>query len=238
MNYQYIYRQLISSCTLQTFDANQYFEVHHIVPRSLGGSNDETNLVKLTARQHYIAHMILLKIAEQTNDQIQVKKMLYAFHCMKYGRAYGRRSFKFNSRLYEKLKIKYAKLRTSMMFQKNPMHKKIWICNFYLKQSKIWDENLPLPEGWIKGRHLKKGFDELEKKNIQKLETEKQRQKDKEEKMKLLRDMFEEFKLNGFEGVVSKFDYKFTRNNLIMNFKTNISEYVPQVCNRWKNRSI
>lgn len=39
--------------------------------------------------------------------------------------------------------------------------------------------------------------------------------------------MFEEFKLNGFEGVVSKFDYKFTRNNLIMNFKTNISEYVP-----------
>ena len=38
-----------------------YCEVHHIVPRSLGGSNDKENLISLTARQHYIAHWILAR---------------------------------------------------------------------------------------------------------------------------------------------------------------------------------
>ena len=38
-----------------------YCEVHHIVPRSLGGSNDKDNLISLTARQHYIAHWMLAR---------------------------------------------------------------------------------------------------------------------------------------------------------------------------------
>ena len=38
-----------------------YCEVHHIVPRSLGGSNDKDNLISLTPRQHYIAHWMLWK---------------------------------------------------------------------------------------------------------------------------------------------------------------------------------
>jgi hypothetical protein len=40
---------------------NGYCEVHHIVPRSLGGSNDKDNLISLTPRQHYIAHWMLWK---------------------------------------------------------------------------------------------------------------------------------------------------------------------------------
>ena len=47
---------------------------------------------------------------------------------------------------------------------------------------------------------------------------------------------FEEFKKNEFDGVVKKFGYTHTRNNLIMAFKANIPEYVPQQCNRWKNQ--
>ena len=38
-----------------------YAERHHIVPRSLGGTNDATNLVKLTAREHFICHLLLTK---------------------------------------------------------------------------------------------------------------------------------------------------------------------------------
>jgi len=49
--------------------------------------------------------------------------------------------------------------------------------------------------------------------------------------------MFEEFKKNEFEGVVKKFGYKHTRNNLIMAFKANIPEYIPKICNRWKNQN-
>jgi len=39
-----------------------YKENHHIVPRSLGGSNDNSNIVSLTAREHYIAHALLWKM--------------------------------------------------------------------------------------------------------------------------------------------------------------------------------
>lgn len=37
------------------------YEVHHIVPRSLGGTDEKENLIKLTPRQHYIAHWMLWK---------------------------------------------------------------------------------------------------------------------------------------------------------------------------------
>ena len=39
-----------------------YVEKHHIIPKSLGGSNSNTNLVKLTAREHFICHLLLVKM--------------------------------------------------------------------------------------------------------------------------------------------------------------------------------
>lgn len=39
-----------------------YSEVHHEIPKSLGGSNAKTNLVRLTAREHFIAHRLLTKM--------------------------------------------------------------------------------------------------------------------------------------------------------------------------------
>jgi hypothetical protein len=38
-----------------------YTEVHHIHPRSLGGSDDPDNLVRLTYREHFLAHWLLTK---------------------------------------------------------------------------------------------------------------------------------------------------------------------------------
>ncbi len=38
-----------------------YYEQHHILPKSLGGSNDKSNIVLLTAKEHYIAHLLLYK---------------------------------------------------------------------------------------------------------------------------------------------------------------------------------
>lgn len=39
-----------------------YTENHHIVPRSLGGNNKKDNKVRLTAREHFICHLLLAKI--------------------------------------------------------------------------------------------------------------------------------------------------------------------------------
>lgn len=53
------YQQFIGSLRGQSVDG--YAEVHHIVPRSFGGSDDADNLIRLTARQHFIAHWMLAR---------------------------------------------------------------------------------------------------------------------------------------------------------------------------------
>jgi hypothetical protein len=47
--------------TLKGQSVDGYCEVHHIVPRSLGGSDDVDNLIRLTARQHFVAHWMLAR---------------------------------------------------------------------------------------------------------------------------------------------------------------------------------
>ena len=39
-------------------------EKHHILPRSMGGSNDKDNIVLLTLREHFICHKLLTKIVK------------------------------------------------------------------------------------------------------------------------------------------------------------------------------
>ena len=36
-----------------------YKERHHIIPKCMGGSDDEDNLIDFNAREHYNAHKIL-----------------------------------------------------------------------------------------------------------------------------------------------------------------------------------
>jgi len=58
-----------------------YVEEHHIVPRSLGGTDDPENLINLSARQHFIVHWLLHKIYQGT---VHEKKMTGAFMFMVY----------------------------------------------------------------------------------------------------------------------------------------------------------
>lgn len=62
MNYNKVYISLILNRQANPLDEREYGEWHHIVPRAEGGSDDASNLVKLTAREHYIAHLLLAKI--------------------------------------------------------------------------------------------------------------------------------------------------------------------------------
>lgn len=61
MNYENIYNNLIiSRKKLNRSKKDEiYYEWHHIIPKSLGGTNTKENLVLLTAREHFIAHMLL-----------------------------------------------------------------------------------------------------------------------------------------------------------------------------------
>jgi hypothetical protein len=53
---------------------DEYYETHHIIPKSLGGDNTKNNTVKLTAREHFICHLILPKMLLGDGKQ----KMIYA----------------------------------------------------------------------------------------------------------------------------------------------------------------
>ena len=76
-----------------------YKEKHHIIPKSLGGNNSKDNLVELTAREHFMVHMLLCKF---TKGEAK-RSMLYAFHCMCYYKKDGR-DYKINSRIAQKLR--------------------------------------------------------------------------------------------------------------------------------------
>lgn len=60
MDYHRIYREFIADRKAKP-KPDGYVERHHILPRSMGGSDDPGNLVDLTARDHYFAHCCLAK---------------------------------------------------------------------------------------------------------------------------------------------------------------------------------
>ena len=60
MTYARIYDSLIARAQHRTLEG--YVEKHHIIPKCLGGDNSKSNIVKLTAEEHFIAHLLLLRI--------------------------------------------------------------------------------------------------------------------------------------------------------------------------------
>lgn len=63
MNYQKIYDSIIVNAkSLSRNKKTGFYEKHHIIPKCLGGSNEETNLVLLTPREHFICHFLLWRI--------------------------------------------------------------------------------------------------------------------------------------------------------------------------------
>jgi hypothetical protein len=71
------YFALIAKARTKTYD--DYSEVHHIIPRSLGGTDDPTNLVRLSYRDHFLCHWLLIKFVITTEAKT---KMSYALLTM------------------------------------------------------------------------------------------------------------------------------------------------------------
>lgn len=63
------YKWYIKLTSKQDIRLDCYTEKHHIIPRSMGGKDTKENLVVLTAREHYIAHLLLTKICKGVNKK-------------------------------------------------------------------------------------------------------------------------------------------------------------------------
>lgn len=56
------YYNIIQRAQSRTLPIDVYIEKHHIIPRSLGGSETNKNLVHLTAKEHFVCHLLLTKM--------------------------------------------------------------------------------------------------------------------------------------------------------------------------------
>lgn len=65
MNYSKIYYSIIEKAKRLEIErniSNLYFENHHILPKCMGGNDDLTNLAKLTPEEHFVCHLLLIRM--------------------------------------------------------------------------------------------------------------------------------------------------------------------------------
>jgi hypothetical protein len=74
MNYLKIYNDIVGRGKNRVLEG--YKERHHIVPRCLGGTDDESNLVELTPEEHFVAHQLLVKLHPTNSKLIFATNML------------------------------------------------------------------------------------------------------------------------------------------------------------------
>ena len=103
MNYKLVYSKIISSYGAKKKPKGVYTERHHIIPKSVGGSDDPANLVYLPARVHFICHSLLRKIYPTSS------KLKFAFWAMcNQKNCIAFRDYKVSSVMYQKAKEEFS----------------------------------------------------------------------------------------------------------------------------------
>lgn len=100
-----------------------YTEEHHVMPKSLGGLDTIENVVKLTAREHFICHWLLTKFTWGSD----LGSMIYALRMMQVTNAStkDRYSTPITARVFERNKDAYSKEASERLLgEKNPMYGK------------------------------------------------------------------------------------------------------------------
>ena len=145
MNYRSIYDKIIEFRRKNPVD--EYCESHHIIPKCLGGDNSNENIVKLTAREHYISHLILCKLYPSHRG------LAYAAIKMTLKAPRQNRS---KNKLYEWVKIKFSDLQSeAQKGANNNQFNTIWINQIGTTNNKKIKLTENIPDGWVKGRVLK-----------------------------------------------------------------------------------
>lgn len=146
--YTTIYYQIIDKAKLRK-NLDSYYEMHHIIPKSLGGSNKKVNLVALTAREHFICHWLLTKMV---SDKHSKWKMVNALGLMIWAENENQQRFKINSRLYEQLRRKHSEYKSwAQLGERNGFYGK----QHSLETKQIMSEKAKGRIPWNKGKPFK-----------------------------------------------------------------------------------
>jgi len=87
-------------------DTPGYVEKHHIIPRSLNGSDNSDNMVKLTAREHFVCHLLLVRMTTGHHNT------LMKFAVGKFIQAAPKQKRIFTSWEYQKIRETISEVRT------------------------------------------------------------------------------------------------------------------------------
>lgn len=165
--------------------------------------------------------------------------MVYAFQMMNKN-ANNQRYI--NSHLYQLMKYKYSQIRKQLIQEDSPTKGKIWITNLELEQNRLIYKDQQLSQGWLYGRvinfnNYKKKYEDalndkqnfhflhyeqdiknnrlpiIKKNKYNKTFLENKIKTKKDKRRELARLYFEEYKINGFKGVKSKFNYSCDRSS-------------------------
>jgi len=229
MNYKLHYEKLIQRGKNRKLDC--YKEVHHILPRCLGGENDKNNLVELTAREHFIAHILLVKIYPNEYGLIKAVNMM----CTS-----SNNQDRIHNRMYGWLKEKFSiEMSRSQIGDKNSQHGTMWIHNLDLKESKKLSKSEEIPLGWLKGRKINwnkpkvkidkifnRRVNTIKKNMIERIYKDKLLKYNLISKKILAEYQYILFRKIGFESYKNVVSYNKSYENLIMGFKRNAKNYV------------
>lgn len=139
MNYSKIYDKLIQRGKNRVLSG--YVERHHIIPRCMGGSDDVSNLVALTPEEHFVAHLLLLKIHKNSQYRFALAKSVQFLKQGKHSKKHGwfRREIAAAHSAHQSGK-------------NNSQFGTMWVCNIDLKVNKKLPKGSILEPGWVAGR--------------------------------------------------------------------------------------
>lgn len=116
MDYTKIYNSLVERAKNRTITG--YTEVHHIIPRCLGGGDEKENLAVLTPEEHYVAHQLLTKIYPKNHSLLCATVTM----CRGY--------YRVNNKLYGWVRRKFSSSQSNRMVGSgNNMYNQRWVSN-------------------------------------------------------------------------------------------------------------
>ena len=143
--YTHWYYSIISNALSR--QSLSYTEKHHIIPKSLGGDNSLSNLVRLTPKEHFVCHRLLTKMVLEETAKIKMHNAVFQMSVS----SSTQQRYKINSTTYEILKKNKSSAMKGNTFGAKPMSEETkrkisefgfrvlfdWGLGFYLLQTLV-----------------------------------------------------------------------------------------------------
>ncbi len=229
------YINFIHSRKFREISEGSYTEKHHVIPYSYYGKfeKEKLNIIKLTAREHFIAHLILWKAFSG--------KFVNAFYIMQnHSCKNGERYFKLTSRQYEKLRMDFSKQKSkelkgktweelygeekAKLMKKNHSEYRKRYRHSKETKDKISESHKKVNKDWMKGENNPSKNIEVGKKISKHRKNKNYEEIYGEEKAKLMKNSLSKNARNnpnyGMKGKKHSEDQKKKMRNIIKNKKT------------------